>query len=103
MTGNQARRPYEQQQLETWFLSNKEYRHIAWQDLPLLVPLPLCKYGSYALSNAMRDLRYEIRTRPRNIYLTDAHKQARRQFARGQLNLRPDPRHLEGVIFSNDT
>lgn len=33
--GNRALGPQEQHQLETWFLSDQEYRYIAWQDLIL--------------------------------------------------------------------
>ena len=104
-----ARRGYrtlgaqEQRQLIDWFLSDEAFRHIAWQDLPFLVPQPLCKYGAYALSSVLQDMGYKRTTRPYKIHLTDAQKRARIQFARNQLNLRPDPRDWEGVIFSDET
>lgn len=90
--GNRAIGPQEKHQLEAWFLSDQDHRHIAWQDLPFLVPPPLCKYGSYALSSALRDLGYERRTRPRRIHLTDAHERARIQSARDH------PRDLGGEM-----
>ena len=93
----------DKRQLKTWLEEDDFHRQIPWQDLPFFLHPNLAIYSYHSIITALRSIGYKRAIRPRRIKLTKANKQARVNFAREQLQLRPRPKDWENVDFSDET